>query len=108
MAKGVIDVSKEEFSRFKLWAENGRWGWPARLSTNDWRDLWEPPGWGYTRLRDREQMRGEFPFVDDVVEEYLELRPGGGRFFIDDRVAYYKPEEEGEPTYAIAILRIEG
>jgi hypothetical protein len=106
MSKGIVDVNKDEFLRFKLWSSNGRWGWPAKLSTNDWRDLWEPPGWGYTKVHDREQVRNEFPFVDELVEEYLTLRPGGGRFFIDDQIAYYRPDEEGDPTYAIALLRI--
>jgi hypothetical protein len=101
-----IDVNGEELERFKAWAQNNRWGWPAKLSTNDWCETWEPPGWGYTATDDRRLLPGRFAFIDRVVEEYLKQRPGGGRFFLDDEIAYYKPEEEGNPRYAIALLRI--
>jgi hypothetical protein len=103
----IIDVRRDEFEAFKGWAGSNRFGWPAALSTNDWREAWPPTGWGYTPVDDRRRLHGRFPFVDQVVSEYLKQRPRGGRFFIDDGlIAYYKPQEEGNPRYAIALLRI--
>jgi hypothetical protein len=117
----LIDVSREEFERFKTEAQTKQWGWPAALSTNEWRDAWHPTGRGYTAMDERELLHKRFPFVDQIIEAYLELRPPGGRFFIDDEIAYtksehggelrfalayYKPEQNGSPRYAIAVLRI--
>ena len=102
----VIDVDKAEFQRFKEWAAGNRFGWPAALSTNEWYAIWPPSGWGYTPNDDRRRLHGRFPFVEQIVEQYLRLRPCGGRFFIDEELAYYKPEEEGNPRYGIAALRI--
>jgi hypothetical protein len=102
----IIDVGKEEFEGFKAWARSNRWGWPAKLSTNDWRDVWEPPRWGYTHFEERKKLHDRFLFVDRIVEAYLNQRPGGGRFFVDNDLAYYKPEERGNPRYGIAALRV--
>jgi hypothetical protein len=48
-----IDVSKKEFEGFKAQAKASEWGWPAVLSTNEWRETWHPPGWGFTPADER-------------------------------------------------------
>jgi hypothetical protein len=102
----LVQVSKEEFDRFRTDARDNNWGWPAALSTNHWREIWPPTGWGYTPLEDRRRLRGRFPFLGEIVDAYLEMQPQSGRFFVDEELAYYKPDEDGDPRYPIAILRI--
>jgi hypothetical protein len=101
-----VYVSQEEFDRFKTEAKAKRWGWPAVLSTNRLREVWPPPGRGYTLIDDRRRLHGQFPFLREVVDAYLDERPRGGRFFVDERLAWYKPEAGGDPLYPIALFRI--
>ena len=102
----LIDVTLDEFEKFKVEAENNAWGWPAALSTNQRREIWPPTGRGYTPLDDRKPLHGPFPFLAQVVDVYLQERPEGGRFFVGDQLAYYKPEENDNPRYAFAVIRI--
>jgi hypothetical protein len=102
----VVEVQAQELESFKAWAKGNRFGWPAALSTNQWRETWPPTGRGYTQSDDRMRLHGRFAFVDQIVKAYLERRPPGGRFFIDEQLAWYKPEEDGNPSYGIAAIRI--
>jgi hypothetical protein len=40
-----------------------------------------PTGWGYTLLEERAYLHEKFPFLNDVVDEYLSRRPEGGLKF---------------------------
>ena len=100
-----IDVSKEEFETLKTEAVRNGWGWPAALSTNHWREVWPPTGWGYTPVDDRRRLHGRFLFVGQIVDAYLERRPEGGRFFVGDDIVFYKLDEDGNPCYALALFR---
>lgn len=102
----LIEVAKEEFEKFKAEAGANGWGWPVALSTNHWREVWPPPGRGFTQPDDRRRLYGRFPFIGRIVDAYLKERPEGGRFFIDDQLVYYRPEEDNKPCYAIAAIAI--
>jgi hypothetical protein len=45
----------------------------------------------------RENVRGVLPMLDAVADGFLSIRPEGGRFFIDERGAFYKSEHVGDP-----------
>lgn len=52
-------------------------------------------------------MRGKSRIVDAVADEYLSQRPDGGRFFIDDRGAFYSPEILGMKLAELPIVAFE-
>ncbi len=99
----MLRISKEEFARFK--AEVAPlWGWPVDFSTNWNREIFHHNVWGYSKEEDRRPIRGRFLIVDLVADAYLEERSLGGRFFIDDQLAYYKLEGHSDTCFPIALF----
>ena len=52
---------------------------------------------------EREPVRGLSRVIDEVADRYLSERSDGGRFFIDDRHAFYK-SETGDSRHLIAFF----
>ena len=102
---GFLRLAREEFDAFKAELERV-WGWPTSFSTNHHRDIWAPPGYGYTPDEDRDQLRGRFAILDEVADRYLQQRSDGGRFFINDNLAFYKPERDDDPRIPIVIFDV--
>lgn len=44
-------------------------------------------------------MTDELPIIDVVVAHYLDVRPEGGRVFVDERGAFWKDEELREHQF---------
>jgi len=76
----------EELQRLQLW--------PADLSANHHGAIWRSVTFGWTPFSEREDIRGKSKIIDDVADEYLRVRPGGGRFSIRLAGAFYSPEDE--------------
>ena len=85
-----IAITRDEFDEFRRLQIRYRWDWPAVFSTNYYSEIWPWVTYGYTPGANREPVRGLSPIVDAVADEYLRVRPEGGRFFINERGAFYK------------------
>lgn len=88
----VLTITRAEFDYLKALQIRKRWDWTAVFSVNNRRDIWPFVTHGWTPEQEREQVRGLSRVVDEVAERYLSERVDGGRFFIDDRHAFYKSE----------------
>ncbi len=84
-----IPLTQEEFRKLRQLQVKFRWDWPATFSANEHGDIWPYITPGYTREKDRFQMRGALELLDYLADEYISIRPEGGRFFIDEPGAYY-------------------
>ena len=102
----VISVTQVELEAVKCLPVRFRQDWPAVFSTNGV-EVWLWNRWGNTPYSEREDVRGKSRVVDTVAEEYLSLRIGGGRFFINDTGAFYTPEFLGTKAPDIQIISFE-
>ena len=84
-----VRLTRAEFSKLRQLQVKFRWDWPATFSANQHGHIWPYITPGYTPESDRLQLRGASELLDLLADEYVDLRPEGGRFFIDDLGAYY-------------------
>ena len=69
------------------------WGWPGPVfSVNSRGQIWPFACNGHTHEADRWYVEGLSPVLDAVAMELLETRPPGGRFFINEKGAFFKPD----------------
>ena len=101
----TVVVSRDNFAAFKDVQIRRRPDWPAVFSTNNWEDLWPFATRGHTPEDDRMNVRGIIPVLDHVRDVYLNDRPQGGRFFIDESGAQWKDEDLS--VYQIVYFDIE-
>ena len=88
----TIGLSPEEFEEFRDVQIRPRADWPAIFSCNQYQKVWPFRSYGYTGpVTD---IQGEIPRLDEIVEWVLEMRPEGGRFFINDEGVFIKPEDD--------------
>ena len=57
------------------------------------RAIWPVVSWGETRAEERINVRGWFPLLDQIADEFLIWRPRGGCFFVDREKAAYRIAE---------------
>jgi hypothetical protein len=100
-----IEVSRADLEQIKRLQIKPRSDWPAVFSTNVHGEIWPFWTYGYTYGRDRVDVRGFSPVVDEVAERYRQLRGEGGRFFIDATGAFYKDELSGSFTRQFVSFR---
>jgi hypothetical protein len=96
----LLKITKVTFDELIAFCIQHQAGWPARFSTNLKAEVWVPPNWGNSDKVERKQLRGQNATLDAIVDECLNCRreEGGGRFFINDKGAYYAPEVDGLKT----------
>jgi hypothetical protein len=85
-----IRITAAEFKEFCELRQKHRWDWPAAFSTNPNGDIWGFQTRGYTPPDQRENVRGASPLLDQVADIYAVQREECGRFFIDQRGAFFK------------------
>ena len=90
-----VSLSREEWDEFRDVQIRPRADWPATFSCNHHREVWPYITFGYTAPSERLDLRGQIPRLDEIVDWVLEIRPGGGRFFISDEGVFIRPEDWG-------------
>lgn len=114
----TITVSREEFEGLLALRRRRRLDWPACFSTNIEGQIWPFVTKGYTKADQRENVRGELPFLDELANRFLLLRPQGGRMFLNDGGLFCKSESGAEvlllafavfdgPVYRDGVVRPE-
>ena len=100
-----LNFSRDEFGQLRALQIERRWDWPATFSTNCHGEVWPYSTPGFTHEVDREPVRGISRVIDEVVDAYLTIRPEGGRFFIDEKAAFYKVEADALRVIAVFELK---
>jgi hypothetical protein len=85
-------ITKSDFESLRELQLRRHWLWPAVFSTNCHLAIWPWVTNGWTHPSQREDVRGVHPIIDVVADEYLRVRPEGGRFFISEQGAFYRDE----------------
>jgi hypothetical protein len=94
-----VRISSEEFQQFCELQQRRRWDWPAVFSSNPNGDVWAFTRYGYTPLAERENLRGLSRLLDIVADSYERQRPDCGRFFIDQRGAFFKADSQADVQF---------
>jgi len=77
----------------------------AAFTVNGIEAIWPCANWGETPAAERVNVRGWFPLLDDIADEFLIWWPQGGCFFVfRDRVVY-RVEESDE--HGVLFLQLE-
>jgi len=106
MDESFLALTRAEFEQLKVLVRKKRWDWPAVFSVNHHREIWPFVTYKWTPEEEREPVRGLSRVIDEVADRYLKLRTDGGRFFIDDRLAFYKGAEIRDAYNPIVIFKI--
>lgn len=90
----TVPVTKSLWEKLMRKAELGKWDFPITLSCNIYRKVWHSRKYGFHQEEDRDYIRlGDFPFLREIVNKVLELKPRGGRFHIDKDVVVLTASE---------------
>ena len=96
MEKVSLKITRSEFTEFRNLQHKRRWDWPATFSANRKDEIWPYRTSGLTPLELRKNLRGVSPLLDRIATKYRMARPKLGRFFINDRGAFYKDDAKIE------------
>lgn len=83
-----LEVTDEELGQLRRMQISPRGDWPAVFSTNGNGEVWPFVTYNWTPHADRRDVQGEARVLDLIARFYIDRRPEGGRFFIDDRGAF--------------------
>jgi len=101
-------ISVEDFELFQDVQIRPRWGWSASFSCNKSKEVWPFSGFGPTPKSKRQYLEGFFPSLDRIVEVVLSMRSEGGRFFIDERGVFIRPEDKYVQIAQFAFKNVTG
>ena len=90
----VLEITREQFDGFKKLQVKKRWDWPATFSTNSKGPIWPYVTNGRTPEKDRNDVRGVSPLLDEIADRYTAMREEGGRFFIGWNGAFWRSEKD--------------
>lgn len=75
--------------------------------TVDGRDsIWPVVDWGKPQGQQRVNVRGWFPLLDKIADEFLIWRPQGGAFFITHEGARYRLSEDHRPGVEFLLFEL--
>jgi hypothetical protein len=94
-----IRINKAEFDKFRELQKKKRGDCHAAFSTNLSEIPWPFVTFGLTPERLRDELRKVSPLLDQIVGIFIEIRPTGGRFLIDDKGVYWKDDEKIEHRF---------
>jgi len=88
----VIPITRDELGDMMRFQVKVRSEWVAVYSASPDQTIWPQVTWGWTPFEKRMDVRRIMPALDAIADRFLELKPEGGRFFIDAAGAYYKDD----------------
>lgn len=80
----ILAVGKSHVDELVALGKQKRWSWGAVFSCNFRQQVWVPPGYGHTPKSKRVYLQGRNELLDELVKIYLEVRPEGERFFVNE------------------------
>ena len=83
----------DEFDQLRLCQVEPRTDCHAAFTVSGPRMIWPVANWGDTPVAERINVRGWFPLLDKMADEFLIWRPQGGCFFVQREKATYRIAE---------------
>ncbi|HEV2490998.1 MAG TPA: hypothetical protein VGT03_14420 [Candidatus Acidoferrales bacterium] len=91
-----MSLSQDEFEELKKLQVKYRWDWPAVFSSSCNDEIWPFVRYGHTPSEQRLNVRGISPVIDGIADIYLKRKHIGGRFFVNEKGAFYKNHKRVE------------
>lgn len=91
----VVRVTTNDLSLFRACQEEERLDWDATFSVEPNGEIYPFITRSLTPLECRVYLRNKSAKLAEIADIYLQVRPSGGRFFIDRRGAYFHEIERG-------------
>ncbi len=86
---GPISMDDVDLTAIASLMERNWRGWIGVFSCNGRAEVWPCTTWGHHSYDERDSLEGQYPLLDEIVRRYLDIRPAGGRFFVDRDGAYH-------------------
>lgn len=91
MTTALCRCSRSELELLFILKVKHRWDWPGCFSTNWYGELWPWVVFNRTPTLQRVNVAGVSTLLDELAGRFLEVRPEGGRFFVNNEGAFWKP-----------------
>jgi hypothetical protein len=90
-----LRVSPDEFDQLRLCQAVPPSEFHAAFTVRGTKTIWPAANWGEIPETEKINVRGWFPLLDKMADEFLIWRPQGGCFFVGrDRVTYRIAEHD--------------
>jgi hypothetical protein len=100
-----FDVSEQDLTDLRAFVLRYR-EWPAIFGCNYSGQIWPWLRWGNHDSADRQYVHGLHPLLDALVAAYLDVRPQGGRVFINEEGVFYKDEAYPDQRFQVLRFRV--
>lgn len=87
-------ITRQEIDDLRRLQVKYRWDRLIPFSVNCRNKTWVFESWGLTPEEIRREVGGFSKKLDAISEEYLRVRESGGRFFVNNKEAFYKDQEK--------------
>ena len=100
-----LRVNLDEFDQLRLCQTVERSDCHAAFTVMGTRQIWPTARWGDTPVEQKINIRGWFPLLDQMADEFLIFRPHGGCFFVSRDGVRYRLDE-GD-TRGVLFMQLE-
>jgi hypothetical protein len=102
-----ITINSSHLRVFRKCQLKVRRDWLAVFSTNEYGEVWPYVTRGLTPTYDRLELERKIPKIGEISKAYLQYRPEGGRFFINQCGAYLHQAEFGPYDQFVEFLIVD-
>ena len=88
-----LRISLDEFDQLRLCQATQRNDCHAAFTVRGASTIWPIATWDEPPMQERINVRGWFPLLDKIADEFLIFRPAGGCFFVSREGVRYRVEE---------------
>ncbi|HEX9201036.1 MAG TPA: hypothetical protein VF865_15865 [Acidobacteriaceae bacterium] len=100
-----LRVNLDEFEQLRLCQAVERSDCHAAFTVQGTKVIWPTAHWSDTPTEEKINIRGWFPLLDQIADEFLIFRPQGGCFFVSrDSVTYRLVESD---TRGVMFMQLE-
>ena len=97
----IIRLTEKEYLEVVRLGEKDSAKWPVMFSCNGSAQVWPSNSSGHSIERERRQLAGQYPVLDEIVSEVLRKHKKGGRFGVNRTGAFYAGTEDKIATIIV-------
>jgi hypothetical protein len=103
-----LRVHPDEFEQLRLCQTKPPSDCHAAFTVSGIVQIWPLASWDEVPVKDRVNVRGWFPLLDQIADEFLIFRPHGGCFFVTRDGARYRVEQSETRGVLFLGLEVQG
>jgi hypothetical protein len=100
-----LRIGLDEFDQLRLCQARPLSEWHAAFTVSGTEVIWPLAAAGETPCEERINVRGWFPLLDKIADEFLIFRPNGGSFYVSREGASYRAR--GGEGRSVVFLQFE-